>query len=45
MEFSYEGLYLKIKPDQIRIGLAKGILDLIEKQLQTKNEKTVNQET
>ena len=39
MEFSYEGLYLKIKPDQTRIELAKGILNLIEKQLQTKKEK------
>ena len=44
MEFSYEGLYLKIKPDRDRIELAKGVLDLIEKQLQTKKEKTVNEE-
>lgn len=36
VEFSYEGLYLKIKPDQTRIELAKGILDLLENQLQTR---------
>jgi hypothetical protein len=45
LEFSYEGLYLKIRPDQIRIELAKGLLNLIEKQLQTGKEKTVKQET
>lgn len=44
MEFSYEGLYLKIKPDQTRIELAKGVLSLIEKQLQAKKKKTVNEE-
>jgi hypothetical protein len=44
MEFSYEGLYLKIKPDRDRIELAKGVLDLIEKQLQTKKMKAVNEE-
>lgn len=38
VEFSYEGLYLKIKPDQTRIELAKGILDLLETRLQTKKE-------
>lgn len=45
VEFSYEGLYLKIKPDQTRIELAKGILDLLEAQLQTKKEEHVDQET
>ena len=44
MEFSYEGLYLKIKPDRERIELAQGVLDLIEKQLQIKKEKAVNEE-
>lgn len=44
MEFSYEGLYLKIKPDQTRIELAKGVLSLIEKQLQAKKKKGVNEE-
>jgi len=38
VEFSYEGLYLKIKPDETRIGLAKGILNLLEKELQTGKE-------
>lgn len=38
VEFSYEGLYLKIKPDQTRVELAKGILSLLETQLQTKKE-------
>jgi len=36
VEFSYEGLYLKIKPDPVKIELAKGILELLEKQIQAK---------
>lgn len=45
MEFSYEGLYLKIKPDRENIELAKGVLGVIEKRLETKKKKTVDEET
>jgi len=39
VEFSYEGLYLKIKLDEKRLELAKGILNLLENQLQLKKPK------